>query len=75
MHLWCVLSLYMYAVFYLQDRALYCACYFANVVRAQELLLLGSNINYHHDGMVSYSAHIHMHMTYSGCVGYQCTVQ
>ena len=47
-------------VFYLhvQDRALFYASYHGNVVRAQELLSLGANINYYHDEWVSYSAHI-----------------
>ena len=48
----------MYSVFYLQDRALYWACAYGSVVRAQELLSLGGNVNYHHDEQVSYSAHI-----------------
>ena len=50
--------IYMYPVFYLQDCALYWACCYGNVVRAQELLSLGANINYHYGGHVSYSAHI-----------------
>ena len=45
----------MYSVFYLQDLALYWACDCGDVVRAQELLMLGANINYHY--IVSYSAH------------------
>ena len=57
-HLWCVLSLYMYYVFYLQDHALWYACHYGDVVRAQELLSLGGNVNYHHEEQVSYSAHI-----------------
>ena len=48
----------MYYVFYLQDRALVCACGYGNLVRAQELLLFGANINYHYIEEVSYSAHI-----------------
>ena len=60
----------MYSVFYLQGRALYYACADGNLVRAQELLSMGTNVNYHHDDYVSYSTHIHT----SGCVGYQYTV-
>ena len=49
-------SLYMFSVFYVQDNALWWACDRGDVVRAQELLSLGANINYHRQ--VSYSAHI-----------------
>ena len=52
----CAVIIHVYSVFYLQDLALYCACYHGNVVRTQELLLLGASINYH--DRVSYSAHI-----------------
>ena len=48
----------MYSVFYLQGRALYYACSDGNLVIAQELLSMGTNVNYHHDEWVSYSAHI-----------------
>ena len=44
----------MYSVFYSQGSALYWACYHGNVVKAQELILLGANVNYHHDERVSY---------------------
>ena len=50
--------IYMYCVFYLQDYALWYACHYGDVVRAQELLSQGANINYHRDDYVSYSAHI-----------------
>ena len=40
----------------IQDRALWQACDCGDVIRAQELLLLGADINNH--GNVSYSAHI-----------------
>ena len=36
----------------LQDCALWWACVYSDVVRAQELLSLGTNINYHHDEQV-----------------------
>ena len=56
----CVLSLHMYSVFYLQNRAFYWACDRGDVVRAQEVLSLGVDVNYHYndDYQVSYSAHI-----------------
>ena len=43
----------------MQDRALYWACYNDDVVRAQELLALNANVNYHYSdhGQVSDSAH------------------
>ena len=47
----------MYSVFYLQDHALWLACNRGDVVRAQELLSAGANINYHYEVKVSYSAH------------------
>ena len=53
-----VIILYVFSVFYLQDRALYWVCDHGDVVRAQEILSLGANINYHYDEWVSYSAHI-----------------
>ena len=45
---------------YMQDRPLYWACSHGDVVRAQELLSLFANINYHYndDGQVS-DAHMH----------------
>ena len=51
-HLWCVLSLYILCSLYLQDSALYQACTRRNAVRAQELLVLGANVNCR--GRVSY---------------------
>ena len=63
----------MYSVFYLQDDALFWTCHRGDDVRAQELLSLGANVNYHNNDFVyvSYSALI---THYSGCVGYQYTV-
>ena len=60
-------------VFYQQDSALYWACHYGDVVKAQELLSLGANMNYHQRSKeaVSYSAYI---THYSGCGGYQYTV-
>ena len=54
------LLLLLYSVFYLQNHALYWACHYGDVVRAQELLSLGANVNYRNNdaGYVSYSAHI-----------------
>ena len=66
-----VLPLYTYSVVYLQDRALYWDCDRGDVVRAQELLALGANVNYR--GPVSYIEHI---THYSGCmcwVSIHCT--
>ena len=56
----------MYSVVYLQDRALYWACRYGDIVRAQELLSLGVNVNYHHESEVSDSAHTHP--STSGCM-------
>ena len=52
-------------VFYLQDRALYKACDCNDILRAQELLVLGANVTYR--GPVSYIEHMGVH------VGYQYT--
>ena len=59
--------IYMYSAFYLQDRALWNACDHGDVVRVQEFLSIGANINYHHE-FVSYSAHI---CTLVGMLGMQ----
>ena len=67
-----VLSLYMHSVFYLQNHALYWTCFDGDVVIAQELLLLGTNVNYHRGTNVSDSPH--MHPLVGACVGYQYTV-
>ena len=73
-HLLCVLSLYMYSVVYLQDRTLWYACERGDVVRAQEILALGANISYHHEPVVSDSAHIPTHPLVVACVVYQYSV-
>ena len=56
-----VLTLYMYSVIYmyLQDRAHYQAFKRGDLVRAQELLALGANVD--HDQLVSY---IHVEHTW-----------
>ena len=69
-HLWCAVII---QVFYLQDQSLWWACYHGDVVRAQELLSIGANINYHYKYEVSYSAHITPTSGYVAWVSIHCT--